>query len=67
MFQTEICQCGKLKQLNRVCKTCGFISSEGFAELAAEYWIGAASAEDNTVAKAMPMVGGEDDTERARR
>ena len=59
MFQTEICQCGKLKQFGRECKTCGLTIhtqpqeyAEGVYEL------------PKAVAKALV---GEDDMERARR
>lgn len=58
MYLTEICECGKLKQRNRSCKTCGFLSSADPAELAA------AEELKIPVAKALPA---EDDMERARR
>lgn len=57
MFLTELCECGKLKQVNRECKFCGLTlhvqppeSTEGVYELP----------------KANAQVG-EDELERARR
>jgi hypothetical protein len=32
MFQTELCECGKLKQVGRACKSCGFVGPEQLAE-----------------------------------
>jgi hypothetical protein len=61
MFQTELCQCGKLKQTSRSCKSCGLTihtQPQEYAEGGYELPM--------VVAKAMPVIG-EDDIERARR
>ncbi len=61
MFQTELCECGKLKQANKPCKTCGLtIHTQPTEEAEGAYEL------PKAVSVAMPVLG-EDDMERARR
>jgi hypothetical protein len=58
MFQTEICECGKLRQARKLCKACG-AKSDASAE---EFY----RPQRFAVAKSLPVVG-EDEMEFLRR
>lgn len=67
MFQTELCQCTRIKQFGKVCKSCGF----GAPALAiavggvTDHWALPLDAQDR-VRKAVEVMV-EDEMERARR